>query len=296
MTQSFLYDSLVIMLVGPEKKEFSIHKSLICAQSDFLKAATMGNFKESNGIVTLPDQDISAFQYFVHWLYRGTLRDYFHPTATKTTMKELREAARTAANYSRTTKKKKSIHSLPPDSPSLQAFSLANYHDAPFSPLINLYILADFLQVPRLKDSIISLLIEVYDYYIPTNHVDPKGITLLFWCHNPATRPSDLESPVVGINTAWAALPNHSPLRKLLVLIFCNNVVELEDVPEYEELCPAFLLALAHKYASKWYYEKGSTDWSGSGKVCKFHEHGYEGGCRMPGVEVAEEDGTKLGW
>ena len=295
MAQSFLYDSFVSVLVGPKKKEFSIHKGLICAQSEFFKAATMGNFKESKGIVTLPDQDISVFQYFVHWLYRGTLRNYFHPTTTKATLKELREAARAAANFSRKTKNK-SIHSLPFDSPSLQAFSLANYRDAPFSPLINLYILADFLQVPRLKDSIISLLIEVYDYYIPTKPKDSKGVTLLFWSHNPVTRPSDLESPVVGINTAWAALPDHSPLRKLLVLIFCNNVVKLEDVPEYKELCPVFLLALAHKYANKWYYKKGSTDWSGSEKVCKFHEHGYEGGCRMPGVEIAEEDITKLGW
>ncbi|KAI9794682.1 MAG: hypothetical protein M1833_007398 [Piccolia ochrophora] len=62
--------------VGSEEdeQEYTMHKSLICAHSDFFRAACMGSFKESvGGVVCLPDGNPAAFERFLVWLYDGRI-------------------------------------------------------------------------------------------------------------------------------------------------------------------------------------------------------------------------------
>lgn len=62
------------MLVGLEEKPFYLHKSEICAVSNVFKAACTGPWKEAEeNLVRLPEDDIEAFEDFVHWLYRTSV-------------------------------------------------------------------------------------------------------------------------------------------------------------------------------------------------------------------------------
>lgn len=84
----------MIVLVGPEKYRFEIHKTLVCGESDFFKAALNGNFKEADGTITLPEQDPATFKSFVYWLYTGSLRGFYYPKSDSPTMAELRDLVR----------------------------------------------------------------------------------------------------------------------------------------------------------------------------------------------------------
>lgn len=62
------------VLVGPEKKEFCIHKNLLVAASPFFKEALDGPFAEATSQqVSLPEHDPEIFELFSDWLYAGTL-------------------------------------------------------------------------------------------------------------------------------------------------------------------------------------------------------------------------------
>ena len=78
------------MLVGPEKHRFDIHKTLLCKSSDFFEVAFNGSLNEKEGTTTLPEQDVSTFKYYVHWLYTRNLSGYFYPPTKTPTVKELK--------------------------------------------------------------------------------------------------------------------------------------------------------------------------------------------------------------
>ncbi|KAJ4378440.1 hypothetical protein N0V86_006143 [Didymella sp. IMI 355093] len=64
----------VTVLVGPEKKPFVVHRDLLIYHSDFFRAALTSNFEEAkNKNVTLPDDEPTIFEFFVHWLYHKEL-------------------------------------------------------------------------------------------------------------------------------------------------------------------------------------------------------------------------------
>ena len=63
----FLYDSLVTVLVGSQETRFELHRGLLCASSDFFRAAITGTFKERDqNEIKLPKQDVKIFKFFVH--------------------------------------------------------------------------------------------------------------------------------------------------------------------------------------------------------------------------------------
>ncbi|KAH6709079.1 hypothetical protein BKA61DRAFT_579153 [Leptodontidium sp. MPI-SDFR-AT-0119] len=72
----------VTVYVGPKRKEFIIHKNLICTKADYFSKAFRGGFLESNGSMDLPEETASTFTLFVEWLYKSNLseahtRDHF---------------------------------------------------------------------------------------------------------------------------------------------------------------------------------------------------------------------------
>jgi len=64
----------VSVLVGKKRKEFNVHKKLICQASKFFNDAFSGPFKEGQeNRMHMPEDDPEVFSCFVDWLYRNPL-------------------------------------------------------------------------------------------------------------------------------------------------------------------------------------------------------------------------------
>ena len=293
----FLYDSLVTILVGPQEIRFDLHRGLLCASSDFFKAAITGDFKEhDHNEIKLPEQDVKIFKFFVHWLYTRRLRGFYYPDTMKPSLKELRQAAITELGV----QELDALQYLDQENPSGRALYMAHCRDAPFSHLVGLYILADTLLVRSLKDPIITLIIDVYSWSEPTEVAgdgassdeaqqqgkgadprldNPDLYTTLFW--SPERQP-ELEDPCKGINMAWEALPRNSPLCRLIVECFCDNIILVEKHTKGRQYHPGFLAAVAQNYAVRLGRIDSTCqapDWDLKGQICKFHEHDGESEC-----------------
>jgi len=69
-----LGSELVKIYVGPQRKEFTIHKELICSTFEFCRAVFQGEFKEAKeGVIYLPEDGPGGFSLFVIWVFRSTL-------------------------------------------------------------------------------------------------------------------------------------------------------------------------------------------------------------------------------
>ncbi|KAK0119334.1 hypothetical protein ONS95_008176 [Cadophora gregata] len=74
---SYLGESLGTEIVtinvgtGSNRKQFIIHKKLICSKVDFFHKAFVGGFKENQGLMDLPEEKPAVFGMFVDWLYRS---------------------------------------------------------------------------------------------------------------------------------------------------------------------------------------------------------------------------------
>lgn len=259
-SQSFLYDTLVVVLVGPKKHRFDLYRGLLCKTSDFFKAAFEGKFMEAEGTLALPEQDLGLFKYFIHWLYTGSLRGYLYPPTKKPTLKEMKDAV------------EGKLLSDKGDT-NVLAFILANYRDAHFHTLVQLYILADTLRVKGLQDRIITLLIEVYGY--ASKEDEPSGCVLLFWSQV-FKRPNDIPSPATSINLAFRMLPQGDHLRNVLILLFADNA-ELGFEKYYAksfEHC--FMISYSNTMLGRWAGVLSTTEWEKDGMVCNFHKHDVE--------------------
>lgn len=261
---SFLYDSIVIVIVGPTEHHFDLHKGLLCSWSGFFKAALNGNFIETEGTVKLPEQDPETFRYFVNWLYTGKLTGFHYPRTTKPTIAELSLEAldeRKAQDLA-------SIQNLDLCNDQLTALYQALYRDTPFSSLISLYILADVLQVPALRDPLISLLIARYGCC--SSDSNGKNGCSLFWENQGK---ADVEDASKSINEAFEKLPDSSDLCRLLVDLFCDSVLKLGDFSDQHYFNYNFVLQVAQTYADRWFQDLSTTDWDEDMAVCKFHHH-----------------------
>ena len=62
------------VLVGPDKKIFTIHKRLVCQVSSYFDAALNGKFKESvDDEISMPHQEHHLFNHFVEWVYSNQI-------------------------------------------------------------------------------------------------------------------------------------------------------------------------------------------------------------------------------
>ena len=217
----------------------------------------MGNFKEAKNTIRLPEQDPATFKYFVHWLYTGSLRGFYYTESVNPTLKELTDKVRSEVTSL------KLLHpgDLLVTNPHRKLWEYANYRDLPFNSLIVLYLLADKLQVTRLKDASITALVEVY------------GISS-------AIRWKEQEEDWKGINMAWETLPTTSNLCQVLLHLWCDNSAGLEDADEGEGEGEGvasphfeFVVALGNLFAKRWLDRLPLTDWTETGAICSYHEH-----------------------
>jgi hypothetical protein len=69
-----LGNEIVTLNIGPERKQFTVHKKLLCDRCEFFSKAFRGNFREAEkGEMYLPEDDPDAFSPLVDYLYRGVL-------------------------------------------------------------------------------------------------------------------------------------------------------------------------------------------------------------------------------
>jgi hypothetical protein len=65
---------MVTIYVGPKRKEFIVHKKLLCGSADYFKGAFTRDFEEArNGEMYMPEDSSGAFSLFVDWLYRSSI-------------------------------------------------------------------------------------------------------------------------------------------------------------------------------------------------------------------------------
>ncbi|KAG8630019.1 hypothetical protein KVT40_001638 [Elsinoe batatas] len=65
---------MATVIVGPAQVKFLLHTELLVSVSPFFAAALQGHFAESSSqTVTLPEEKPEMFEWFVQWLYTGSL-------------------------------------------------------------------------------------------------------------------------------------------------------------------------------------------------------------------------------
>lgn len=114
---------IVYAVIGPEKMKFGLHRDLLCNMSPYFKAALWGDFQEAAlGEVALPDFGVAAFERFNEWLYTGKI--------TEELWEE--EGLNTLQLY---------------------------VNDVPSLPqLLDVWLLADYLLVPRLQNYVADMI------------------------------------------------------------------------------------------------------------------------------------------
>ena len=71
-----MFDEIALLIVGPRKAVFGMHKGLLCSVSSYFKAALQGGSKEAQEQrIELPDDDPFVIKRFQLWLYTQKVLD-----------------------------------------------------------------------------------------------------------------------------------------------------------------------------------------------------------------------------
>ncbi|KAL8858985.1 MAG: hypothetical protein Q9178_004466 [Gyalolechia marmorata] len=58
------------MIVGKDRRSFSVHRDLLCDRSEHFRAALLGKFQEAqSGIIEFPDEKETTFMHFLSCIY-----------------------------------------------------------------------------------------------------------------------------------------------------------------------------------------------------------------------------------
>ncbi|KAK6615871.1 hypothetical protein H4I95_01023 [Botrytis cinerea] len=81
---------IVTLIVGPKRKEFAVHKKLICDSCDYFNKAFCGPFLEgAEGKIYLPEDSSDAVALFIEWLYRQVVNYIWDQTEDKSPLRLL---------------------------------------------------------------------------------------------------------------------------------------------------------------------------------------------------------------
>ncbi|KAF1988246.1 hypothetical protein K402DRAFT_392007 [Aulographum hederae CBS 113979] len=72
------FANIAEVTVGPKAIRFLIHRELLTLHSPFFHAALTGTFAEGlSQTITLPEERVESFEFFVYWLYTQRVEDNF---------------------------------------------------------------------------------------------------------------------------------------------------------------------------------------------------------------------------
>lgn len=89
LSRSLLSGPTVDFFIGPERRQWSIHRNLLCYHSTYFEHEFLGNevskVNKPSGEqkLELPDEDPAGFELLVKWLYQGRLEDMSDMTDEK---------------------------------------------------------------------------------------------------------------------------------------------------------------------------------------------------------------------
>lgn len=64
---------MVDIYIGPAKKRYRIHKTILCSQVEYFEKTFTNGFKETKEqTTTLPEVESPVFELFIEWVYRGS--------------------------------------------------------------------------------------------------------------------------------------------------------------------------------------------------------------------------------
>ncbi|KAL8790323.1 MAG: hypothetical protein Q9213_000675 [Squamulea squamosa] len=251
---------------APDIEPFFPFDSIVTAAFD-------GKFKESAaGTLKLPEHDPAIFRFFAYWLYTGKLDGNHYPSTEKPSITEIR---RDTDLEWQNWHEKYLPHYTAKGGGQLtneegQLYRLLTYRDAPFDALIGLYLLAEYLGVPGLGDEITYILVDVY----ANANSKMEGVLTSFWRWKNCTRPRWAPDPVPCINAAWKMSSEDSHLCRLLVVLFCDNVIwNADDVQKNERLDAGFLSAAYTMAQDRWVSGAKKTQWQTADALCAYHNH-----------------------
>ncbi|CAD6449301.1 77df6434-a89c-49e6-a664-b6a9ae784c83 [Sclerotinia trifoliorum] len=188
---------VVHIKVGKDLQDFGVHKSLICHYSPYFKAAFTSGFEEtSTGIMKLGDVDLDVFELFFYWLYTQRLNKWRNESQLS-----LEKAIINAGNES---KQRSRIRTL-----------------------LELYVFADMVQVPAIKNNCIK---EYYEMAIPEKEYLTERKNLAYiWEH---TNESDLIRKFMVDLIVWdvpeISVENNlsqSPVEVIILVIFAMKKI-----------------------------------------------------------------------
>ncbi|KAI4729861.1 hypothetical protein E4T49_02313 [Aureobasidium sp. EXF-10728] len=71
------FQETVTLVIGKERKTYTLHKDLLCFYSDYFRTAFNGSFREAlERKIELPDVEITLFEESQVWLYTRNLPDF----------------------------------------------------------------------------------------------------------------------------------------------------------------------------------------------------------------------------
>ena len=235
---------------------------IFCKASPFFRAAFEGQFKEANGVITLPEQEPKIFKFFVKWVYTRRLRGFYYPEGHDPSLSQVERDMQEEVDSRQILRPE----ILPWDDPIRKRWDLARYHDTPLLSLVKLYVLADALQVYGLRDHVISTIDD--DYY-------PDGPSI-FWRQKNG-RVDNLESPIESINLVWEMTTPESKLGKLFLDMVINMASDFSTSP-YVDTLSSDITCQALSYLYRWYSKRTKDlgigkDTRGYWDVCDLHDH-----------------------
>ncbi|THZ52828.1 hypothetical protein D6C90_00907 [Aureobasidium pullulans] len=149
-----LYSPMVTVRVGAAKQAFCIHKDVLCFNSKYFTKALSGQFLEARThIVELEDVHVMLFKIFVAWLYTGKLNyessDLNIPA--KNDFEQLHTILTDEHPYEQEDDEEDRDDGMPIDEFFLYDFDQEDPETWTYLILCALFVLADRLDVPKLK-------------------------------------------------------------------------------------------------------------------------------------------------
>lgn len=70
----FSEGSTITVVVGSEQQKFIVHRDVLTKSSTFFQCAIKPSWTRSRDRqIKMPDQDVTAFEIYINWLYSGTI-------------------------------------------------------------------------------------------------------------------------------------------------------------------------------------------------------------------------------
>jgi hypothetical protein len=80
------FDDVILVLIGPEQRRFTLHKLKLCSKSKFFRAACSEHWEEGlQKLIRLPDVKVESFRQYCEWIYTSVI-----PTSKCTRASELK--------------------------------------------------------------------------------------------------------------------------------------------------------------------------------------------------------------